>query len=96
MIAAPFELVGGSHVTVARALPPVAKALNGTLGAVGGAVVVTWFDGLDASEGPAELLATTVKSYVVLLAKPVKVKGDPALVWLPRVPAGGAGSDVTV
>jgi hypothetical protein len=64
----PFE-AGAAKLTVAERLP-VAVATT-ELGAPGAPTVVTEFEGLDAAEVPAELVALTVNVYAVPAVKPV-------------------------
>src|SRR4051812_21257335 len=72
-MAAPPVLVGAVQRTVAEALPAVAAAPVGVPGAVAGAAGVTALDRAEYAPSPAELVARTLKVYVVPGVRPVTV-----------------------
>ena len=89
VIGAPPLLAGAAQLTPAEALPADALTAVGAVGTAAG--VVTAFDGADAAPGPTELVAFTVKVYVVALLRPVTMTLVPDVVAVTP-----PGDDVTM
>jgi hypothetical protein len=87
MVLPPLE-EGAINATLAWALPAVATGLVGAPGTILG---ITDPDATEATEFPAALVATTVKVYDTLVAKPVTTRGE-----LVPVVVKSPGEDVTV
>ncbi len=91
MIALPPFEVGAVQLSVACPLPAEAETF---VGALGGPIGVTAFEGVDAGPVPAPFVAVTVKVYEVPFMSPVTV----AVVVVPLavVAVTPPGAEVTV